>query len=74
MNHRYVLSTSTVVDIKGVDTKVIDKAAEEGYFTKGKESKAKGEEAFFKQGEKPEVSTIYPVLLDARGHQIMTLL
>jgi len=54
VNHRYVLSTSTVVDIKGVDSKVIDKVSAEGYFTKGKESKAKGEEAFFKQGEKPE--------------------
>jgi large subunit ribosomal protein L6e len=43
------------VDIKGVDESVLNKASESDYFTKDKASKKTGEEAFFKQGEKPEV-------------------
>jgi large subunit ribosomal protein L6e len=43
------------VDIEGIDESVLTKASEDGYFTKGKESKKPGEDAFFKQGEKPEV-------------------
>jgi hypothetical protein len=50
---------------------VIDKVAAEGYFTKGKEGKTKGEEAFFKQGEKPEVS--YHMRTNARGQGIRDL-
>jgi len=42
--------------LSGVDTSVIEKVSGEGYFTKDKVKKGKGEEAFFKQGEKPEVS------------------
>ena len=42
--------------MKGVDEKVLEKVSEDGYFTKDKKSKKTGEEAFFKQGEKPEVS------------------
>ena len=38
-----------------MDEKVLTKASEEGYFTKDKAAKKPGEEAFFKQGEKPEV-------------------
>lgn len=38
-----------------MDEKVLGKASEDGYFTKDKESKKVGEDAFFKQGEKPEV-------------------
>ena len=34
----------------------MEKVGKEGYFTKEKKSEDKGEEAFFKQGEKPEVS------------------
>ena len=37
---------------------MVDKVSQEGYFTKGKADKKKGEEAFFKQGEKAEVSLI----------------
>jgi large subunit ribosomal protein L6e len=55
VNARYVIATSTKVDIKGIDEKVLTKASEDGYFTKDKESKKPGEAAFFKQGEKPEV-------------------
>ena len=56
INARYVIATSTTVDLKGVDEKVLEKVSEDGYFTKDKKSKKTGEEAFFKQGEKPEVS------------------
>lgn len=57
VNARYVIATSQKVDLSGIDSAVVDKASQEGYFTKSKAAKAaKGEEAFFKQGEKPEVS------------------
>jgi large subunit ribosomal protein L6e len=57
VNARYVIATSAKVDLKGIDEKAVEKAACEGYFTreKGREGK-QGEEQFFKQGEKPEVS------------------
>lgn len=52
-----MIATSQKVDIGGIDSKVVDKISEDGYFTKDKTSgKDKSEEAFFKQGEKPEVS------------------
>ncbi|KAF2796712.1 hypothetical protein K505DRAFT_415562 [Melanomma pulvis-pyrius CBS 109.77] len=54
VNARYVIATSTKVDVKSVDEKVLTKASEDGYFTKDKASKKPGEDAFFKQGEKPE--------------------
>ena len=40
-----------------MDQKTLEKVSESGYFTRDKpaDKKAKGEEAFFKQGEKPEV-------------------
>ena len=57
VNARYVIATSTKVDIKGIDSKALDKISEEKYFAREKKSKKeKGEEAFMKQGEKPEVS------------------
>ena len=55
VNARYVIATSQKVELKGVNTKVVEKASQEGYFTKDKTKEKKGEEAFFKQGEKPEV-------------------
>lgn len=58
VNARYVIATSQKVDISGVDTAVVDKVSKEGYFTKDKVEKKKGEEAFFKQGEKPEVCAL----------------
>jgi len=54
VNARYVIATSTKVDIKGVDEKVLGKASEDGYFTKDKAARKPGEDSFFKQGEKPE--------------------
>ncbi|KAK5163825.1 ribosomal protein L6e-domain-containing protein [Cryomyces antarcticus] len=58
VNARYVIATSTKVDISGVDEKVIEKVGGGDYFTKDKKSKKEGEEAFFKQGEKPEPKKI----------------
>ncbi|KAJ9201275.1 hypothetical protein DTO166G4_6038 [Paecilomyces variotii] len=54
VNHRYVIATSTKVDLKGIDEKVLEKVSEADYFTKEKKAEKKTEEAFFKQGEKPE--------------------
>lgn len=64
VNARYVIATSQKVDLKGVDTKVVDKASQDGYFTKDKRDgkKEKGEEAFFKQGEKPEVRRLVDLI------------
>lgn len=57
VNARYVIATSSRVDLKGVDQKTLEKVSEPGYFTRDKKTdkQNKGEEAFFKQGEKPEV-------------------
>ena len=56
VNARYVIATSSKVDLKGLDQKVIEKVAAPDYFTKDKASeKKKSEDAFFKQGDKPEV-------------------
>ena len=58
VNARYVIATSTKVDIKGVDIKALEKVSGESYFARDKKSKEKGEEAFMKQGDKPEVGHI----------------
>jgi large subunit ribosomal protein L6e len=55
VNSRFVMATSTKVDVKGVDEKVLKKVADPKYFGRATKDKKKGEEAFFKQGEKPEV-------------------
>ena len=57
VNSRYVIATTTKVDLNGIDSKVVEKVSGEGYFSREKKDKKQGEEAFFKQGEKPEVST-----------------
>ncbi|KAF1937711.1 60S ribosomal protein-like protein L6 [Clathrospora elynae] len=54
VNARYVIATSTSVDLNGIDEEVLNKASEDGYFTKDKASRKPGEDSFFKQGEKPE--------------------
>ena len=60
VNARYVIATSKQVELKGVDEKVLEKASQPDYFGSKKEKteKKKNEEAFFKQGEKPEVRKI----------------
>merc|ERR1711981_158428 len=49
VNARYVIATSTSVDVKGLDSKVLDKVSETSYW-----GADKAEKAFFKQGEKPQ--------------------
>jgi len=59
VNARYVIATSTKVDVAGIDEKTLEKVSEQDYFTKDKKAeKAKSEEAFFKQGEKAEKKKI----------------
>jgi len=55
VNSRYVIATSQKVDLAGVETKKIDEVAEPKYFTADKVKEKAGEEAFFKNGEKPQV-------------------
>lgn len=62
MNARYVIATKAKVDLKGIDTKAVDKVSTEGYFTREKAQQKKGEEQFFSQGEKPEVGPAKPYL------------
>lgn len=54
VNARYVIATSAKVDVKGLDEKTLEKVGGDSYFTREKKSGKKGEEEFFKQGEKPE--------------------
>jgi large subunit ribosomal protein L6e len=58
VNARYVIATSTKVDIKSIEKKLLEKISDDKYFAREKSEatdKKKGEDAFFKQGEKPEV-------------------
>lgn len=55
VNARYVIATSQKIDLSGVDQAKVDEIASEKYFAREKADKKKGEEEFFKQGEKPEV-------------------
>lgn len=62
VNARYVIATSTKIDLSGIDSSTLDKVTKPEYFVREKKSKSeKGEEAFFKQGEKPEVCTAQDV-------------
>merc|ERR1712225_1055 len=54
VNARYVIATSTKVDISGIDTKKIEEASDAKYFAAAKGEKKSSEEAFFAQGEKAE--------------------
>lgn len=56
VNARYVIATSHKVDLSGIDQKKVDEVAGEKYFAREKSDKKKGEDEFFKQGEKAEVS------------------
>lgn len=67
VNARYVIATSQTIDLKGVDASVVEKAGKDGYFTAEKKKEKAGEEAFFKQGEKPEVGFARWELLGAWG-------
>ncbi|KAK1769774.1 ribosomal protein L6e-domain-containing protein [Phialemonium atrogriseum] len=58
VNARYVIATSQKVDVSGVDQKKIEEIAQPKYFTAEKAKEKAGEEAFFKQGEKPQKKVI----------------
>ncbi|KAH8885194.1 hypothetical protein GQ53DRAFT_660395 [Thozetella sp. PMI_491] len=58
VNSRYVIATSQKVDLAGVDTATIDKVAAPKYFTADKTKEKAGEDAFFKNGEKPQKKEI----------------
>jgi len=56
VNARYVIATETKVDLSGIESSSLDKVSKPEYFVREKKSQSeKSEEAFFKQGEKPEV-------------------
>jgi len=54
VNARYVIATSHKIDISGIDQAKVDEVAGDKYFAREKGDKKKGEEEFFKQGEKAE--------------------
>jgi len=60
VNSRYVIATKTKVDITGLDSKVLETISEHKYFARNRKAEKKGEEAFFKQGEKPQVRLYCP--------------
>ncbi|PVI04138.1 hypothetical protein DM02DRAFT_611749 [Periconia macrospinosa] len=51
VNHRYVIATSTTVDISGVDSATLDRVASDEYWSREKKETGKSEEDFFKDGE-----------------------
>ena len=58
VNAKYVIATSETVDLTGVDAKKIDEIAAPNYFTGDKAKEKANEEAFFKQGEKPQKKAV----------------
>merc|ERR1711881_781891 len=58
VNSRYVIATSYKVDISGLDESKIEEISQPKYFTAEKAKEKAGEEAFFKQGEKPQKKEI----------------
>ena len=50
VNHRYVIATSTSVDITGVDDEVLERVSKDEYWAREKKE-GKGEEEFFQDGE-----------------------
>ncbi|KAM4059718.1 ribosomal protein [Hirsutella rhossiliensis] len=58
VNSRYVIATSYKVDISGLDAKKVGEISQPKYFTAEKAKQKAGEEAFFKQGEKPQKKQI----------------
>lgn len=55
VNSRYVIATSYKVDISSLDSQKVGEISQPKYFTAEKAKQKAGEEAFFKQGEKPQV-------------------
>ena len=57
-----MIATKTKVDISGIEQSTVDKVGDEKYFAREKKQEKKGEEAFFKQGEKPEVGQAWRII------------
>lgn len=55
VNSRYVIATSYQVDLAGIDESKVNEVAQAQYFIRDKAKDKANEEAFFKQGEKPQV-------------------
>ena len=55
VNARYVIATSQKIDLEGLDLATLDEVSKPGFFTGDKAKEKAGEEAFFQQGEKPQV-------------------
>lgn len=55
VNSRYVIATSQKVDVSGLDSKKVEEISKKEYFVGDKVKEKAGEDAFFKQGEKPQV-------------------
>jgi large subunit ribosomal protein L6e len=59
VNHRYVIATSTVVDVDGVDSEVLDRVSKDEYWAR-EQKESKGEDDFFKDGETPQKKEMDP--------------
>lgn len=57
VNARYVIATSLKVDLTGIDEAKLEEISRPKYFVGEKAKEKASEEAFFKQGEKPQVRT-----------------
>jgi len=58
VNSRYVIATSYKVDISGLDAAKVEEVSQPKYFTAEKATEKASQEAFFKQGEKPQKKEI----------------
>ncbi|KAI1382240.1 ribosomal protein L6e-domain-containing protein [Hypoxylon crocopeplum] len=58
VNARYVIATSYKIDLKGLEQSKIDEVAQAQYFARDKVKDKANEDAFFKQGEKPQKKEI----------------
>ncbi|KAI1208818.1 ribosomal protein L6e-domain-containing protein [Annulohypoxylon truncatum] len=54
VNARYVIATSYKIDLSGLDESKVNEVAQAQYFTRDKAKDKASEDAFFKQGEKPQ--------------------
>jgi len=53
VNHRYVIATSTSVDVAGVDEEVLERVSKDEYWAREKKE-GKGEDEFFEQGSEAQ--------------------
>ncbi|KAI8965975.1 ribosomal protein L6e-domain-containing protein [Daldinia sp. FL1419] len=58
VNSRYVIATSYKIDLSGLEQAKVDEVAQASYFVRDKAKDKASEEAFFKQGEKPQKKEI----------------